>query len=387
MSWVSTEKFKTVCEAIKNYVIEQANDAYNKAVNKMTGEYLPLTGGELSGSLTVNDYVHANTLRAKYYEGYAELKINPDEPIAEFRTTTEEYSFADSNNEPIPVYVGEPSKDKHAATKKYVDDSIAAVDHTTFLKKTGDTMTGTLDMGENSITNVAEPVNEGDASNKKYVDDAIADATGQLPDTYVKKSGDTMTGELIMDASENEANIIQVKATDSQMSTLSKYGLDVNYDELYAMYNNYCEIGEIEDNSKEKIEIFPYQLHSELDENEVNVKDTKLLVDRVNYKLKYYNDIITERFMSWSHRLAGDYYSNIFALTNDHDFAFLTEYQDGVHRGGEGNEYLARLMCGMPTLEYHATNKKYVDEALTNKVDTSAEMTNDELATITALFA
>ena len=164
MSWVSTDKFKTVCESIKNYVIEQANDAYTKAVNKMTGEYVPLAGGTMTGALNVL----------------------------------------------------EPTENSNATTKKYVDDAIASVDHSTFLKKTGDTMSGTLDMGENSITNVAEPANDGDASNKKYVDDAISAATGQLPDTYVKKSGDTMTGALNVLAPTEDNNVTNKKYVDTQ---------------------------------------------------------------------------------------------------------------------------------------------------------------------------
>ena len=216
MSWVSTDKFKTVCESIKNYVIGQADDAYNKAVNKMAGEYLPLTGGTISGDLSVTESIHTNQLRIFDAEIFNLFSVNSSELSAEFTTNTEEFRFMGELSNPLPVYIGEPSKDEHAATKKYVDDAIASVDHSTFLKKTGDTMSGTLDMGENSITNVANPANDGDASNKKYVDDAISAATGQLPDTYVKKSGDTMTGALNVLAPTEDNNATNKKYVDTQ---------------------------------------------------------------------------------------------------------------------------------------------------------------------------
>lgn len=40
----------------------------------------------------------------------------------------------------------------------------------TYVAKTGDSMTGALSMGNNKITDVMSPVNDGDAVNKGYVD-------------------------------------------------------------------------------------------------------------------------------------------------------------------------------------------------------------------------
>lgn len=66
-----------------------------------------------------------------------------------------------------------------------------------YVKKSGDTMTGALDMQNHKVTNVAAPTETADAANKGYVDTAISgltDGTTAMP--YVKKSGDTMTGAL-----------------------------------------------------------------------------------------------------------------------------------------------------------------------------------------------
>ena len=68
-----------------------------------------------------------------------------------------------------------------------------------YVKKSGDTMTGALNMQNHKVTNVAAPTETADAANKCYVDTAVSgltDGTTALP--YVKKAGDTMTGNLGM---------------------------------------------------------------------------------------------------------------------------------------------------------------------------------------------
>jgi hypothetical protein len=60
----------------------------------------------------------------------------------------------------------------------------------TAVQKTGDTMTGDLDMGGNEIENLAAPIAPTDAANKDYVDTGLA---GKL-----SLAGGTMTGALNM---------------------------------------------------------------------------------------------------------------------------------------------------------------------------------------------
>ena len=68
-----------------------------------------------------------------------------------------------------------------------------------YVKKSGDTMTGALDMQNHKVTNVAAPSETADAANKGYVDTAISGLTNGTTDLpYVKKAGDAMTGGLGM---------------------------------------------------------------------------------------------------------------------------------------------------------------------------------------------
>ena len=68
-----------------------------------------------------------------------------------------------------------------------------------YVKKSGDTMTGTLDMQNHKVTNVAVPTETADAANKGYVDTAISGLTnGTTAMPYVKKAGDSMSGVLSM---------------------------------------------------------------------------------------------------------------------------------------------------------------------------------------------
>lgn len=68
------------------------------------------------------------------------------------------------------------------------------------VSKAGDTMSGDLDMGGNSITNLADPVSAGDAANKGYVDSAINGLAWKDPVRVVAISDITLSGEQTIDS-------------------------------------------------------------------------------------------------------------------------------------------------------------------------------------------
>lgn len=78
----------------------------------------------------------------------------------------------------------------------WVADSVSGALGYTPLNKAGDSMTGDLNMGSRTISNVGEPIATGDATTKGYVDGSISSAIG----SYLMKAGDTMSGILDMDS-------------------------------------------------------------------------------------------------------------------------------------------------------------------------------------------
>jgi hypothetical protein len=72
-----------------------------------------------------------------------------------------------------------PTAPEHVATKKYVDDQDALK-----LSLVGGTMSGTLNMGTNYITNVIDPVNAQDAATKYYVDNLVTGLDARSGKTY-----------------------------------------------------------------------------------------------------------------------------------------------------------------------------------------------------------
>lgn len=103
--------------------------------------------------------------------------------------------------------ISEPTNDQDVASKAYVDaldlDSkgqIGALDLDK-VDKSGDAMAGDLNMRGNSIKNVSEPTKENDASTKRYVDlqySRSQEIVESLRRDKLDKSGDTMTGDLNM---------------------------------------------------------------------------------------------------------------------------------------------------------------------------------------------
>ena len=114
-----------------------------------------------------------------------------------------------------------PTLTLHASSKGYVDKMVSDLNtaigtnlSNNFLAKAGGTMSGIINMGSNKIQSLATQVLATDAATKQYVDSVVGSGTaGGTTTAYVDqqdalrvaKSGDTMTGALILNANPSAA--------------------------------------------------------------------------------------------------------------------------------------------------------------------------------------
>ena len=153
-----------------NYILT-ANPANDK---------LDKNNGTATGTTTF-DKAQANSL---------ELLVD-GESIGGFRSIYSTLAVTDKGGDSgftfVPLSVGEPTKDAHAATKKYVDNKV-----NNYLPLAGGTMTGSINAGENTVTNLKEPEEGTNAATKNYVDKAAIQETNDKIDavynSLVKKA-------------------------------------------------------------------------------------------------------------------------------------------------------------------------------------------------------
>ena len=116
--------------------------------------------------------------------------------------------------------VATPTGNTDAANKEYVDNAISG----DYLPTSGGTMSGNIDMNGNTIQNVKDPVNAQDAANKEYVD-AIGEGVGK---NFLPTSGGEMSGNIDMGG-----NAIQnVKDPENAKDAVNKEYVDNTTTEL-----------------------------------------------------------------------------------------------------------------------------------------------------------
>ena len=129
--------------ATKKYV----DDAISGGITPPTGDYLPLSGGQMSGNIDM-----------------------------------------DSNR---ITSLGAPTAGTDAVNKDYVDSAV-----TGFLPTTGGTMTGNISMsGSSKVTQATAPTENADLTNKQYVDQQIAAGAYTLPAATSSTLGGVKIGE------------------------------------------------------------------------------------------------------------------------------------------------------------------------------------------------
>lgn len=138
---------------------------------------------------------------------------------------TAEKERAEATESSLSGLINQETTDRKAADNA-LETKIANLTNGTtempYVKKSGDTMSGALNMQNHKVTNVAAPTETADAANKGYVDTAISGLTdGATAMPYVKKAGDTMTGALNLPAPTENANAANKKYVDDADAVLN----------------------------------------------------------------------------------------------------------------------------------------------------------------------
>lgn len=157
-------------------IIAVGADGNYTLIDNPVDNKLDKNNGTATGTTTF-DKAKANSL---------ELLVD-GESIGGFRSIDSTPAVTDKGGEFVPLSIGEPTKDSHAATKKYVDDKAG-----NYLPLAGGIMTGSIDAGENTVTNLKEPEEGTDATTKNYVDGEVAktanDKIDAVYNSLVKKA-------------------------------------------------------------------------------------------------------------------------------------------------------------------------------------------------------
>lgn len=134
----------------------------------------------------------------------------------------------DSSMRFVPLLIGEPTKNAHAATKKYVDDKAG-----NYLPLAGGTMTGSINAGENTVTNLKEPENGTDATTKNYVDGEVAKAANDKIDAVYN-------------------SLVKKAETVDEVNQLFKDWWNANWEDSSSTYNDMLErwFGKVLDDDK-----------------------------------------------------------------------------------------------------------------------------------------
>lgn len=194
--------------------LDEAKETFVKrAGDTMSGNLTISTGGlNVTGGLSTDEITDTGKLSVSgLIDGRKGLEITiGSEGGISFQNVSEGVKLS------VPIVFTNPStisnlktpgSEDQAANKEYVDNINTGVQaqikdlKDNYLSKNGGTMSGTLDMGNNLITNLKEPAADQNAATKKYVDDSIAtvesDISG-IESTYLKLSGGTMSGDITM---------------------------------------------------------------------------------------------------------------------------------------------------------------------------------------------
>lgn len=197
---------------------------------------LPVTGGTMQGNIDMGDHAITNVQEVELQGSgdglYIGSVVQPNGTSGARMTGVAGGSVAfvkpDSQSIYVPVSVGSPTADKHAATKEYVDTAIADIPTSgitqeqadaRYLQLSGGTMTGDLKVQES-------PASDASAVSKSYAQSLFATAVStattakntadaaqstantakSTADAALPKAGGTMMGDLILNGAPTADN-------------------------------------------------------------------------------------------------------------------------------------------------------------------------------------
>lgn len=213
---VTNKKYVDDADAVLNAAIqkevqdrETAIEGIQTEIDGVTGDlsgYLPLTGGTMTGALNVQiPTENANAATKKYVDDAVQNATDPelagrvealetsqaqqDTEIANLKNGTTALPYIKDTGDTVTgtydftgadLTVKAPTADASPATKAYVDSKITNIENGStalpYLKKTGDTGTGTFNF-TGAALQIAEPTQNNNPASKQYVDQAVAAVT------------------------------------------------------------------------------------------------------------------------------------------------------------------------------------------------------------------
>lgn len=247
-SFASTEQsFENVKQTVAN--MQEELNAFEERIEGELGNYLPLSGGTLTGPLDVDQSGAVPTKDGLYHYAANDYAF---------------YSYYAGDERPARKFarigVGEPVDDSHAATKKYVDnvgsnlaEEISSVggQFDNYLPLSGGTMNGPISMGTNNLSDVnsisfAETSSLSGCGFISKVKNISFNRTTNYSGVGLRLTDDTTfqlagpsgteytleTGELVLDKYNNNSYYVKATvSTTADMPALSFTGFNTNHPE------------------------------------------------------------------------------------------------------------------------------------------------------------
>ena len=163
------ETFKTTNSTAIADAKKEGTEAKELIQNTVLGkfeEYLPLSGGEMSGSIDMG--THKITVSsAPSQTTDLTNKQYVDTEVGKRVLTSDFNTFKTTNSAAI-----EKAEKAGTDAQTTIQESVLPK-FNDYLPLEGGTLEGSINMGGEKITNVSAPINDTDAANKKYVDDGL----------------------------------------------------------------------------------------------------------------------------------------------------------------------------------------------------------------------